>query len=109
MDQKITLPNTSYNENILDNIAFRAKQKYERLIIEFERLNNPSTIDEAPLSKTIEDFQLKIIIAKREMLKTTLESKICTDKLNQFRKLEKTKSDNIEYINCHDLEKTFFN
>jgi hypothetical protein len=91
-----------------DSMAIKAKHTYDDLLVEFSNLHKVSSIDKAPTSNIIEDFQLAIDEAKIEMLKTALDAAIQTEKLNEARQLEKNQYRDIDCINCHELEKTFF-
>ena len=90
------------------SIAINATQTYIQLKVEFSKLHEISSIDKAPTSKNIEDLQLAIDKAESEMLKTTLNSTILTEKLNDARELNVDRYSNINYIDCHKLEQDFF-
>ena len=97
-----------FNDTIrADGIAIKAKRTYEQLKVEFSKLDDILSVEKAPISNMIEDFQLAIIEAEKQMLKTTLDATICTDKLNEARKLEKNQS-YVDCFNCHELEETLF-
>ncbi len=92
-----------FNDSIkFDKIASMSKKTYDNLLEQSNKLNNIESIADAPDSIIIENTQIALIIAHKNMLKTALDATIHKEKLTEARKLKIEP----EYINCYELEQS---
>ena len=92
-----------FNDSIkFDKLAFMSKITYDKLLEQSNKLNNIESIADAPDSIIIENTQIALIMAHKNMLKTALDATIHKEKLNKARKLKIEP----EYINCYELEQS---
>jgi len=78
-----------FNDSIkFDKIASMSKKTYDNLLEQSKKLNNIESIADAPDSIIIENTQIALIIAHKNMLKTALDATIHKEKLTEARKLK---------------------